>query len=114
MQDAAGATSTSKVTIAVTAAATLTVPTDLRATSNKTVSLTWTDRATGESGYVVERAVAGSSQLSYSRIATLPAGSTTFKDGNVSRRTTYSYRVAPVGASGTPSSYSNAVEVKIK
>jgi PKD repeat protein len=114
VQDAAGTKATSSATIAVSGAAiSLQPPTDLRATASRSVvNLAWTDRATGESGYVIERAVAGRT-LRYQRIATLPANEGTFADRNVKRRTSYVYRVAPTGANGQPTGYSNLASVRV-
>jgi PKD repeat protein len=114
VQDSAGATATSTATIAVSAPAiVLQPPTDLRATASRSVvNLAWTDIATGESRYVVERAVAGPT-LRYKRIATLPANASTFADRNVKRRTDYVYRVAPTGANGQPAGYSNPAPIRV-
>jgi PKD repeat protein len=114
VQDGGGATATSTLTIVVTAPIVLNPPTNLRASVNKArVDLAWTDRSTGESGYAVERALATASQLSYQRIATLPANAQAFTDRNAERRQRYRYRVAPVDGSGK-GSYSNAIEVNTR
>ncbi|HET8600891.1 MAG TPA: multicopper oxidase domain-containing protein, partial [Segeticoccus sp.] len=78
-------------------------PTALTATlqSGPQVRLAWTDNATNESGYQVERATGDGA---YSVLATLPAGKTTgsmtYTDKAVTTGTTYSYRVSAVNAAG--------------
>lgn len=69
----------------------LLAPTNLKAkATSSSVSLTWTDNATGEDGYVVERSTSGGP---YGEIAYLPTGASSFRDSNVVGQTTYSYRV---------------------
>jgi PKD repeat protein len=115
VQDAGGATATSRLTIVVTAPKVLNPPTDLRASVNKArVDLAWTDRAAGESGYAVERALVTSAQLSYQRIATLPANAQAFTDGNAERKRRYRYRVAILDGSGNVAAYSNWIEVNTR
>jgi len=74
------------------AVSSLLIPTDLVATaqSSTQISLTWTDRATGEDGYYVERMPLGGS---FVRIATLAPNATTFTDSGLSASTTYTYQV---------------------
>jgi FtsP/CotA-like multicopper oxidase with cupredoxin domain len=90
----------------VTAPAT---PSNLVATlqSGPQIRLTWTDNATNEAGFVIERATNGGA---FAQIATAPArnntGSVTFNDTTVTAgaaNTTFTYRVAAVNAAG----YSN-------
>jgi len=71
------------------------------------VSLTWADMSSDETSFAVERRVAGAS--TWSTIATLPAGSTSFGDNIVSQGWTYQYRVAAVNVLGR--SYSGEVEI---
>lgn len=67
-------------------------PTNLTATaqSSSEISLTWTDNATGEDGYYVERLASDGSVEKRRAIGT---GSTTFTDGGLSASTTYTYQV---------------------
>lgn len=73
------------------------------------VQLNWTDNATGETGFAIERANGGA----FTQIATAPAlagtGTTTFIDLTVQPNTAYSYRVRALN--GTPSDYSNTAAV---
>ena len=75
------------------------------------IKLTWTDNATTESGYVVERC-AGSGCTNFSSVATLAANSIRYYDKSVSAATTYRYRVAATSSSGQ-SNYSNIAEATI-
>jgi subtilisin family serine protease len=74
------------------AVSSLLAPTDLTTSSNSSsgVSLTWTDNATGEDGYNVERET-GSGPFTV--LATLGPDSTSFTDTTASTGTTYTYRV---------------------
>jgi hypothetical protein len=77
------------------------------AVSTSRIDLTWTDNATNETNYVLERAT--NSTFSGTTIFNLPAGSTRFSDTNVQATTTYYYRVKAIndttssGYSGTAS-----------
>jgi hypothetical protein len=82
-------------------------PSDLaaRAVSSSQIDLNWTDNATDESAYVVERSLDGSTgwtQLG----STLPVDSTSYSDTGLSGSTTYHYRVKATNATGD-SGYSN-------
>ncbi|MFN3478766.1 MAG: S8 family serine peptidase [Thermodesulfovibrionales bacterium] len=67
-------------------------PSGLRANniSSNSISLQWTDRATGEDGYKLERRTGNSP---YSLISALPSNSGSFQDVTVTDGTSYSYRV---------------------
>jgi hypothetical protein len=67
------------------------------------VSLNWTDNATSETGYQVERAPAGGG---FTTIAALAANATAHVDTTVSPATAYDYRVRATNAAGN-SDYSN-------
>jgi len=85
-------------------------PSSLLASPTKSnVTLNWTDNATNESGYVVERSLSQSS--GFTQVAS--AGGSSYVDGSVARKTTYYYRVRAVNANGT-SSYSNVVRAYVK
>jgi chitodextrinase len=81
-------------------------PTGLLATVTgaNQVDLIWTDNATHETSYEVERFVLGAGP--FAQVATLGANSTSFADTGLQANTTYHYRVRAVNASG-PSPYSN-------
>lgn len=78
------------------------------------VQLTWTDSATNETGFAVERSTDGGA--TFTQIALAPprtnTGSVTFFDTPIDYDTTYTYRVATVTAVGN-SSYSNAATVAV-
>ena len=95
-------------------AATPAAPTTLTAAvqAGPQVALTWRDNATTETGFVIERAPAGST--TFVRIAVAPArnntGNQTFDDTTIATGTPYWYRVAAVnlfGGVSTLSAYSN-------
>lgn len=69
------------------------------------IDLAWTDNASNETAYVVERC-AGSSCTNFAVRATLGANATSYRDTSVAKRTTYRYRVKARNASGD-SGYSN-------
>jgi hypothetical protein len=74
------------------------------------VSLTWTDTSTNETGFLVQRSADGGA--TWVQIAQLAAGSTSYADGSVSSGTTYRYRVCAYNAAGS-SGYSNVVTVTV-
>lgn len=84
-------------------------PTSLTATSvaPSSVLLLWTDNATTETGYYVERSSDG---INYSIIATLTANSVTYTDGPLPEGVTYYYRVRAY-LNTMYSSYSNVATV---
>ena len=74
------------------------------ATSSSGISLTWSDNATNETGYRVERM---SGTGSYQPIATLGANATSYSDSGLTASTAYTYRVVAIQNTIT-SDYSNA------
>jgi len=80
------------------------------------VALTWTDNAINETGFVVERSIAGSG--AWSQIGTVNAavtgtgGTGTFTDITVAPGISYNYRVAAANASGL-SPYSNVILIVV-
>ncbi len=71
------------------------------------VALGWTDNATNESGYTVERSVDG---LTFQEVASLGGDATSFPDVSVLPATSYAYRVRAFNSAGT-SAYSATVSV---
>jgi hypothetical protein len=82
-------------------------PTNLTATavSKSQINLSWTDNATNEDGFKIERCK-GSTCTNYTQIATVGANVTSYSNTGLARRTTYCYRVRAYNASGN-SGYSN-------
>jgi hypothetical protein len=90
-----------------------TAPTALAATAISTtqINLTWTDTATNEDGFRVERctgtaATCDASPASYAQVAQLAADATSWPDTGRSAGTTYTYRVRAFNTWGQ-SAYSN-------
>lgn len=73
-----------------------------------TVSLSWTDNATNETGYVVQRSADGGTN--WSTLTTLAANSVAYVDSTGSAGATLSYRVQAINASGS-SLFSNIAAV---
>jgi hypothetical protein len=63
------------------------------------VSFTWKDNATNESGFKVERVVKGGA--AWTQIASVGANITTYTDNTVQPSTTYYYRIKACNAGGT-------------
>jgi len=95
---------------AVPAAPTALTATAVRAGKSRVqVNLGWSDNASNETGYRVERC-AGSGCTGFATIAALAANARSYTDAAVLRRTTYRYRVAATGSAGS-SAYSNVASV---
>jgi fibronectin type 3 domain-containing protein len=67
------------------------------ATSHNQVSLTWTDNASDESGFRIERSVEGSA---FSSLTTVGANTTSFDDNSVTGGNGYVYRVIAYNGAG--------------
>jgi PKD repeat protein len=81
-----------------------------RSVSKTQINLKWTDTATNETGFYVERSSSGGS---WTQMATLGANSTSYADSGLTAGTSYSYRVQSFnGASLSP--YSNTATAKTK
>ena len=87
-------------------------PTDLAASGQPgpSVSLVWTDNATDETGFVIERATDG---VTFSLLANVPADTTAYTDLAVLAGGTYSYRVAAVNLGGA-SAYAGPASVTLE
>ena len=79
-----------------------------QALSGILINLTWTDNATNESGYSVERSLDG---VSFSVIATLGVNATSYSSAGLNINTFYYFRVRATNAAGN-SAYSNTVKVR--
>ena len=75
------------------------------AASNSQINLSWTDNATNESGFRIERCQ-GFGCTNFAQIAEVGAGVTSFSNTGLSRLTFYSYRVRAFNSAGN-SGYSN-------
>jgi len=84
-------------------------PTDLVATavSAARIDLAWTDHATDETSYEIERRLA--SETTFTPLAAIASDQTTYRDEAVIERTMYVYRVRAV-AEALDSDYSNEAE----
>lgn len=71
------------------------------------ISFSWTDNATNEDGFIIERKTGAGS---FVQVATVHLNTTFFSDISVSGNTAYSYRVKAFNLSGS-SSYSNEIHV---
>jgi hypothetical protein len=107
--NAAGDSDYSNTATAVTAAAPAiaNAPTNLTATavSKSQINLSWTDNATNEDGFQIERCK-GLTCTNFTQIATIGANVTSYANTGLTKRTTYRYRVRAYNASGN-SAYSN-------
>src|SRR6185503_10431526 len=77
-------------------------PTDLSAIgiAQDQIHLSWTDVATNETSYEVERSTTGSGGP-FNPLVTLPANSTSHVDGGLTSGNSYCYRVRAVNAFGS-------------
>ncbi len=75
-------------------------------TSSTTIALAWTDNASDENGFKIERKIPQGGIANFSEIASLGNNVTSFTDTGLSAGTTYVYRVR-AHRSSTQSSYSN-------
>lgn len=101
-----GDSSYSNTANATTQAATPSAPSSLTATaiSGSQINLSWTDNASNETGFKIERSPNGST--GWTQIGTTGADTTTYSDTGLTELNTYYYRVRAYNGSGD-SSYSN-------
>ena len=87
----------------VSVASVPTAPVGMTATvqSSHSVALAWTDTATTETGYLLERSVDGGS---YAQLASLTANSKAFVDSAVGDGHVYGYRIAAFNGTGSSAS----------
>lgn len=76
------------------------------ASSSSQINLTWTDNASDETGYVVERSTTSGS--GFASIATLSANATSFSNMGLTANTTYFYRVRATNAAGSSANSNEA------
>jgi PKD repeat protein len=111
--DNQGATNSTTLSILVASGPTLpAAPSNLSASvgSGRVVTLNWSDNASNESGFYVERAVKAKS-LQFSRIATVGADVKTYARAETAG--TWVYRVQAVNGVGT-SAYSNTATIRVR
>ncbi len=84
----------------------LLIPTGLSASaiSASEISLSWTDNATGEDGYKIERMQGGGS---FSQVTTTAVNTTSYTDSGLRDGTSYTYRVRAYNTIPADSVYSN-------
>ena len=101
----AGGESANSAQASATPLAIPSAPTALTATaaSRTKINLAWTDNATGETGFRIERSTNGTT---FTQITSVGANVTTYTNTGLTRNTTYYYRVRAYNAVGN-SSYSN-------
>lgn len=77
-----------------------TSPTALTASavSAASISLSWIDQDTAESGYLIERAASANGP--FTTLATLPANATSYSDAGLAAQSTWFYRVRAIGPNG--------------
>ncbi len=103
----AGNSAYSNIASATTVALPPAAPTNLAASaaSSTAANLAWTDNATDEAGFRIERCQ-GSGCANFTEVAQVGANVSTFGDTGLTASTSYSYRVRAFNAAGT-SGYSN-------
>jgi C1A family cysteine protease len=113
--DNAGAQASAMVKITVTDPSIINAPSGLAASaSGKVVTLRWTDNASNEAGFYVERALkSGKGAGTYARVATVQSGVTGYNETVVAG--SYYYRVQAFNsATSRLSPYSNVAAVTVK
>ncbi|WP_185731377.1 fibronectin type III domain-containing protein [Larkinella rosea] len=106
--NASGTGPFSKVADAQTPDVPPTTPSQLKANavSPNHIDLSWTDLATNESGFELERAPSATGD--FKKIADLPTNTTAYQDKNLADNTQYCYRIRTINAAG-PSAFTDAV-----
>ncbi|MFN2491854.1 MAG: fibronectin type III domain-containing protein [Pyrinomonadaceae bacterium] len=78
------------------------------ASGNNQINLTWTDNASNEDGFQIERCT-GAGCSNFAQVAQVTANITTYSNSTLAAGTTYRYRVRAFSAAGS-SGYSNIAE----
>lgn len=109
-KNASGASAYSNTANATTQQVAPNAPSNLTATAASTsqIDLKWTDNASNETGYQVERSPNGTT---FTKIADLGANATAYQNTGLAPATDYYYRVRAVNAAGA-SAYSNTGPAK--
>lgn len=105
-------TTTTNTTTTTTPGGVPAAPTNLRAVgvSSSQINTTWSDNATSETSYLIERCT-GVRCTTFVQIASVGPNVTSFSNTGLSPRTSYSYRVRAASSAGT-SGYSNTATAK--
>lgn len=82
-----------------------------KAAAYSRISLTWLDRSTASTGFLIQRSADGTT---YENYATVGAAITNFDDVNVTPGTTYYYKVAAQLSGGGLSGFSNVASIDTK
>ncbi len=108
--NAAGPSAWSNVANAQTTGTVPAAPTSLTATavSSTQINLAWTDNASNETGFAIERSPDGTT---FAPLATVAANVTTYQNTGLTASTTYHYRVRATNAAG-PSAWSNVANAQ--
>ena len=111
--DSGNATSTASAVIVV-ASTQINAPTNLTgSSSNRVVTLRWTDNANNEQGFTIERAVKAKGTPVFSTVGQAAANATSYSETVASG--TYLYRVRAFNVTtGQVSSYSNQVQLRVR
>ncbi len=98
----AGTFGLSRVSVTSGGAAAPNIPTNLNAaaSSQSTISLNWTDNASNETGFLLERATNAAFSAGFATMS-LGANTTAYTDSGLSSGTTYFYRVRATNAVGS-------------
>jgi fibronectin type 3 domain-containing protein len=97
---APGGTLASAAAVAATTFGPTTIPTGVTATafSSTQVNLKWTDTATNETGYKIERRLI--TDTAWDDVVTLPANANAYNNTGLTASTSYTYRVSAVAPGG--------------
>ena len=111
--DNANATSTAS-TVVVVSSTQINAPTNLTgSSSNRVVTLRWTDNSNNEEGFTIERAVKAKGTPLFSAVGQAAANATSYSETVASG--TYLYRVRAFNlTTGYASSYSNQVQLRVR
>ena len=107
--NSSGSSASSNITSGITLPDPPAAPSDLTAAavSQSTITLNWTDTSANEDGFKIERSI---DATSYSQIATVGAGVTTYDDTPLNIGTRYWYRVRSFNTGGDSATYSNVAD----
>lgn len=83
------------------------------AVTGPAVNLSWTDNATNEDGFYIERCSGSTSCTNFTRIATVGPNVTGYSNTGLTARTVYRYRVQAYNANGA-SAFSNIASVRTR